>query len=283
MRPPIVIDAANVWAFGASSVNDLSTVVFDLDDTLVVDDRSVTVALFATCSSVVEACPERLFKAVWHHAHERWRSIESIGPRANVLGVLPLEALMSETIAHDIAGTTDYHQHVWSHAFADVRAKRQASIFELSKLLRREAMARYRLYPYVRETLDALRKRYTTALLTNGPSCIQREKLCRLQLRDKFEVIVISTEVGKAKPDPEVFQVVLNCLSASPAEAVMVGNDQTNDVSGARAVGMGAIHLQHDAEIAHQAVVGVPAIKSIAELPAVLQTACTDSPSTAST
>ena len=56
-----------------------------------------------------------------------------------------------------------------------------------------------------------------------------------------FDVIVISAEVNKRKPSPEIFQKALRSLDAAPSETVFVGDTLNMDVEGAKRAGMKAI------------------------------------------
>ncbi|BAZ38192.1 HAD-superfamily hydrolase, subfamily IA, variant 1 [Calothrix sp. NIES-4101] len=64
-----------------------------------------------------------------------------------------------------------------------------------------------------------------------------------LELRDYFDSITISTQVGAAKPDPKIFGIALakhNC----PAESAWhVGDSKNEDYQGAKAVGMRGVWL----------------------------------------
>jgi 2-haloalkanoic acid dehalogenase type II len=62
-------------------------------------------------------------------------------------------------------------------------------------------------------------------------------------LRDRFDSITTSEEVGVGKPNPRAFRLALQKAGAPPAEAAHVGDSATRDVRGAKAVGMRAIHV----------------------------------------
>ncbi len=87
-----------------------------------------------------------------------------------------------------------------------------------------------------------LRPRHTTALLSNAWRDL-RAALHRWGIADAFDHIVISAEEGVMKPDPHIYRVVLARVGVAPAEAVFV-DDFRQNVDGARAVGMHAIHFQ---------------------------------------
>lgn len=73
-----------------------------------------------------------------------------------------------------------------------------------------------------------------------------------LVLADFFTSITISTEVGAAKPSPQIFEAALQKHDCDPADAWHVGDSQVDDYEGAQAVGMRAIWLQRPSGISVQ-------------------------------
>ncbi len=61
-----------------------------------------------------------------------------------------------------------------------------------------------------------------------------------------FEVVVVSDAVGWRKPAPVIFEVALDRLRLSPAEALFVGDRADIDVLGAQRMGMHAVWLNPD-------------------------------------
>lgn len=87
-----------------------------------------------------------------------------------------------------------------------------------------------------------------TALLTNGPIDVQRQKLAATGLADLFDAVVISAEHGVVKPAAELYAIACRLLGVSPAEAAMVGDSLVNDVHGALAAGLAAAWVSRSAE-----------------------------------
>mgnify|MGYP000231633514 CR=1 FL=1 len=58
-------------------------------------------------------------------------------------------------------------------------------------------------------TLAALRPHYRLGLVTNGPSRMQRPKIEQFRLGDYLDPLIVSEEVGVAKPDPAIFDPAL--------------------------------------------------------------------------
>lgn len=99
--------------------------------------------------------------------------------------------------------------------------------------------------PGARELIRALRERdISLGVLTNGPVEGQSRKLRQMKLLDVFDAVVISEAVGLAKPDPQIFALMLRELGLSADECWFVGDNPRNDVLGASAAGMHAIWLR---------------------------------------
>ena len=81
------------------------------------------------------------------------------------------------------------------------------------------------------------------ALITNGPSDVQRLKIHVLGIADWFRSIVISGEIGKAKPDPEVFDIALQDVGVDRSGVWHIGDNLVTDVDGANAAGLGSVWL----------------------------------------
>lgn len=88
--------------------------------------------------------------------------------------------------------------------------------------------------------LRALRRRRRTALLSNAWDDLRAAIENEWKIADAFDEMVISAEVGMAKPDPRIYRLALERLGVAPAEAVFV-DDFPRNVEAARALGMQAI------------------------------------------
>jgi putative hydrolase of the HAD superfamily len=84
--------------------------------------------------------------------------------------------------------------------------------------------------------------------VTNGASCLQREKLAASGLSAAFDAVVVSAELGIGKPDGSVFRRALSALGCESAGATMVGDSLARDIDGARAAGLGAVWINRAGE-----------------------------------
>jgi putative hydrolase of the HAD superfamily len=89
--------------------------------------------------------------------------------------------------------------------------------------------------------LDALRARdIKTGLVSNAfdPGWLLRRDLDQMGVGERLDVVVFSSEVGKRKPHPAIFQHALGELEVAPEEALFVGDRLYEDVRGAGELGM---------------------------------------------
>lgn len=125
------------------------------------------------------------------------------------------------------------------------------------------------LFPNTLETLEALKKdEYTLHIITNGFKEVQYIKLKNSGLIDFFDVILCSEEVGKTKPNPEVFQAALHLANAKKNESLMIGDDYHADIIGAEKFGMQSILF--DPENKHKEGRHDWKIKQLNEIPALI-------------
>jgi epoxide hydrolase-like predicted phosphatase len=89
--------------------------------------------------------------------------------------------------------------------------------------------------------MRGLRRKYKVGLISNAWSGL-RPWIVRMKFEDAFDAMTISAEVGVMKPDARIFQIALEKLGVGPTEAVLL-DDFLENVAGARAVGMQAIHF----------------------------------------
>ncbi len=95
--------------------------------------------------------------------------------------------------------------------------------------------------------IRGLRPRYKTGLLSNAWPDLRDVLTNVWRIADAFDEIVISAEVGIAKPDAGIYERALEGLNVAAEEAIFV-DDFLENVQGARAVGMQALHFQNPSQ-----------------------------------
>lgn len=81
--------------------------------------------------------------------------------------------------------------------------------------------------------LTGLKNRIGLVLLTNGFADVQRARIARLGLGDTFDHVIISEEVGVAKPDRAIFEIVFERMGRpDKAGVLIVGDSLFSDIRG---------------------------------------------------
>jgi putative hydrolase of the HAD superfamily len=122
---------------------------------------------------------------------------------------------------------------------------------------------RFRAYPEVPEVLARLREAGARLAVVSNWDVSLHDVLERTGLRPLVDAVVISAELGVAKPDPAIFHAALERLGATADGALHVGDSLEHDVAGARAAGLDAVLVARNGAQAPQ---GVRAVRSLAEL-----------------
>lgn len=253
--------------------------LFDLDDTLVVEEPAAQASFEATASFAAERHDgleaPLLTTAAREHAHALWYAAPTheYGRR---IGISSWEALWCrfEGDGSELRSLREwspsYRREAWRLALADQGIEDPAFAEELGERLAEERRRRHEPFADAAAVLDELRRRHRLALVTNGAACLQREKLAACGLEAYFDVVVVSADVGVAKPGAEIFEHVLARLEAD--RGVMVGDSLVRDVEGALAAGLSAVWLNRDGAEGPASRPGVAQISTLAELPGALAT-----------
>ena len=99
----------------------------------------------------------------------------------------------------------------------------------------------FHLYKDVRPTLGALSRRgIKVGLISNSDRCLLSFQ-SHFELNDLIAGTVSSAEHGYLKPHPSIFRAALRAVGVKPEESIMVGDSLTQDIEGARRVGMGGV------------------------------------------
>ncbi|NEG70550.1 HAD family hydrolase [Bifidobacterium choloepi] len=112
---------------------------------------------------------------------------------------------------------------------------------------RKAATNRLELVPGALDMLRALKRSgRRVVLLSNSQACYTRPELRALGLDDIFDDIIIASDEGVSTSSGEIYERVLERLGMPASDVLMVSNDETCDVRGAREAGIDAILLDAD-------------------------------------
>lgn len=158
----------------------------------------------------------------------------------------------------------DINHQVWT-AFergemtaTHLRIERFARLFEaieeepappaiFSKRYLENLVALSHAYDGVHELLDELGQNYQLGLITNGLKEVQRPRLELLRMTHHFSTIVVSDEIGVAKPDHAFFDFAYRSLPVAPAKenVLVIGDNLQSDIRGGNNFGHTTCWVSH--------------------------------------
>jgi HAD superfamily hydrolase (TIGR01549 family) len=199
-------------------------VLFDMDDTLFDHTYSLRTGVAATWSGDRDL---------------RVRSLRSV--------IREYERLLDDIHPEVLKGLKTH---------AEARAERFRRLFEWAGSPRspdelRALAAEYRAaYQASRRAVDgalpllrALKGRVAIGIVSNNHTEEQREKAKAVGIESYLDFLLTSEEAGAEKPHPTIFRTALHRAGVSPEETVMVGDNWSADIVGARGVGIRAVWL----------------------------------------
>jgi putative hydrolase of the HAD superfamily len=256
----------------------ISAVLLDLEETILYDDAATDAALAATAGHAERLAgvdPACLVPAVREEALALWQA----GPHpawCDDLGTSEVEGLRSRFEGDDPrmvemrAWGPGFRRESWRLALCRCGIDDEGLTAVLDERFDAERAATNPFIPGAEAALDRRAERYRLAIVTNGIPDVQREKLIRGGLLERFEVVVISGEVGRGKPHRSVYDETLRRLGL-PAEAcVMVGDNFAKDVAGAQALGIRGVWIANGRPSPDPSVTPFLTVDSLAELPDLL-------------
>ncbi len=181
-----------------------TTILFDLDHTLLDSDTSEALAFDDTLRSIGIDNPSEHLAAYQQLNQALWKQVEQGELSPNDVKRLRFEQLLG-------------------HLGMDGDAEAMGARFLLGLGSFGE------LYPGARELLDEAGFA-RVGLVTNGIGSVQRQRIDRLDLGRHFQGVAISGEVGVAKPDPAIFDH-LGFGKLDPARTIMIGDSLTSDIA----------------------------------------------------
>jgi HAD superfamily hydrolase (TIGR01549 family) len=227
----------------------IEAILFDLDETLILDESVVRNAFLMTARIVTrdEAKAIQLAHAAEVHARRYWQTLPPIALEyATRIGHSALEGLWADYNSNlepeRILETEMKRIRILAWADALDETDLDADAVELSErwiALR----SRYPLYPDADEFLSSLHGKYKLGIVTNGVAGLQRKKWHGSGLETWFDAVAISGEVGIGKPEKGIFEWVANELEVKLENCVMVGDNADRDVQGGINAGMKTVWL----------------------------------------
>ncbi len=191
-------------------------VLFDADDTLFDFQSGCRIALGQTVLALTGREYPDAFEVYLTHNHRWWDAFER--------GEVTMEQLSTGRFV-DFAAAMDF----------DTAASPEQWRDEYQKNLGACTL----MVDGARELCFRLKGQCRMYIVTNGIAAVQRDRMSRSEVRDCFEELFISQELGCRKPQREYFDIVLGRLGDVKKENILVvGDSLTSDVAGAAAAGL---------------------------------------------
>jgi putative hydrolase of the HAD superfamily len=253
--------------------------LFDLDDTLVVEEPAATASFAATAraaSTRYQVDAESLALKARERARELWYATP-VHPYCTRVGISSWEGLWCRFEGEEPEvqwlrkWSPRYRREVWNLALADQGVQDPMLAEELGEKYDIECHARHHRFADVPACLDELSNSYTLGLITNGASCLQREKLATAGLDEYFDVVVVSAEFGVAKPNRSIFAHALSLIGSDPEQAVMIGDSLTRDIDGAIAAGLKGVWVNRSGQPRPADRPDLVEVTTLSDLPAALE------------
>lgn len=234
----------------------MPSVVFDLDGTLL-DHSDYQATVMEICRRISELEPDldphrlqQANQAVWTSHKDRY---------------------MTE-LWEGTKDTFSLAEEVWELALARCGVRSRSAARAAAGIHDETEAKGFRLYEDARLAVRALQRAgVRMALVTNGPSQLQRRKIDLLAIAPWFEAVLVSAEVGHSKPEPEIYALALESLEADPGDAWFVGDNLFTDIAGANNVGMVSVWANRDdAPLPPDAPVPTHEVRDLAPLPGLM-------------
>ncbi|MBY0098614.1 HAD family hydrolase [Mesobacillus maritimus] len=205
---------------------NIKAIFFDLDDTLHDHHAPFARAIIPLItSSESQLNTVDMYKTFRYYSDVLWKEYDG--------GEIPLDQLRIERIVRTLK---DYEVEV-----SNEKAIRFQQSYE-------NELNTLTLFPEVPMLIKELKKvGVEVGLITNGPIQHQRMKIQQLGLDEYFleNHIFISDQVGKAKPDPYIFEVAAREIKLPSENLLYVGDSWENDVVGPMKAGWNAVWFNH--------------------------------------
>ncbi|MBY0120469.1 HAD family hydrolase [Bacillus sp. S/N-304-OC-R1] len=236
----------------------IKAIFFDLDDTLLWDQKSVKEAFLATCKIAHDRYgldPDQLEEAVREAARNLYSSYETYD-FTQMIGINPFEGLWGNFLDdHDEFKKMSeiipaYRRDAWTEGLSKMGFDDPEFGYELAERFPEERRKNPFVYEETFQVLDALKGKYKLLLLTNGSPDLQHTKLkITPEIAPFFDQILISGDFGRGKPDPSIFEHALSLMSLQKDEVLMVGDNLMTDILGANRCGIKSVWInRHDKE-----------------------------------
>ena len=259
----------------------IKTIIFDLDDTLLWDKKSIQTAFDQTCEYAATKYPvdvAKLEEAVRKEARALYESYETYDYTV-LIGINPFEGLWgtfddpTDSFQKMKEIVPSYRKDAWTNGLKAVGIEDAAFGAELGERFVEERKKAPFVYEDTYAVLDELKGKYQLVLLTNGAPSLQNLKLeITPEIRPYFDHVIISGDFGKGKPDASLFKYMMEKCDIAAEEGIMVGDNLNTDILGSSRVGMRNVWINREEKAQNPEITTTHEVTSLTEFLKLVKT-----------
>lgn len=166
---------------------------------------------------------------------------------------------------------TDTLRKIRFKGFFDNVGIKNIDPFEFNRRYIENLVAVSEAYDGAVELIKNLKKNYCVSIITNGLKEAQRPRLTNVGMIDLFDSIVVSDEIGIAKPDVRFFEYTYNTIVNAPpkSDILVIGDNMMSDILGGQRFAVDTCWISHGKENIME-ITPTYSIKSVLEIHSVL-------------
>lgn len=137
-------------------------------------------------------------------------------------------------------------QDIQMRRFAKLSAQTGVEPLQLNQMLMAEMAVVSQPLAGVREMLEALYGKVKMGIITNGFTDLQQRRLENTETTKYFDIVVVSEQIGVAKPDRQVFDYAFSLMDCEDKTRIlMVGDTLASDILGGNNAGIDTCWFNH--------------------------------------
>ncbi|MCK8518816.1 HAD family hydrolase [Methanoculleus sp. 7T] len=127
------------------------------------------------------------------------------------------------------------------HSAWDIDAERLG--VEAARAFRAASLRRLDVIEKSRRLLDLFGTE-KKGVVSNGQRVFSEQEMRMLNLYDRFDFVIFSSDLGFQKPDPRIYTTALRRMGLTPPAVLFIGDTSENDILTPRRLGMQALHVE---------------------------------------
>jgi len=134
--------------------------------------------------------------------------------------------------------------------FFDVMGIQDLDPFDFNTAYVENLVAVSEVYEGANELIKKLSSQYKVSIITNGLKEAQRPRLERVGMINMYDSIVVSDEIGVAKPDVKFFEHTYTTIPNPPEKSkiLVIGDNLMSDILGGQNFGVDTCWINHKKE-----------------------------------